>query len=173
MWLFRLLDIFFISARNFDKRISGTAKIIVRNTHSVEPWIHKHFFICRDLRNQIHNSYAMVFRDIYAFCFSLVSSSFWARLGSVPPIGRPRSVYKSNAECRENPNVHIWSKFGDSSSNQFQINTLTSQILYVKLAKMTLKIKVSWIVGFLFKLSSNKWYITCLWFDVFAINYFK
>ena len=75
-----------------------------------------------------------------------------ARLGRVAPLGRPRSVYKSNVECsflngmmakwpwrsrsmtsisnnsRENTKMHIWCKFGDSSSNPLQVITQTSQI---------------------------------------------
>ena len=73
-----------------------------------------------------------------------------ACLGRVAP--RPRSVYKSNIECSflsrndgqmtwrsrsmtsifntcwENPKMHIWCKFGDSSSKPLQVITQTSQI---------------------------------------------
>ena len=60
-----------------------------------------------------------------------------ARLGRVAPLGRPRSVYKSNLECHfvshngqialkashtscKNLKMHIWCKFDDSSSNPLQ-----------------------------------------------------
>ena len=78
---------------------------------------------------------------------------YWtrARLRHVTPLGWPRSIYKSNIECCflsqngkltwrsrsmtpifnnnwENPKMHIWCKFGDSSSNPFQVIARTNQI---------------------------------------------
>ena len=71
-----------------------------------------------------------------------------ARLGRVAPLGRPRSVYRSDVECRfvsrnghmtlkvkvnasntscENPKMHIWYKFGESSSNPLKVIVQTSQ----------------------------------------------
>ena len=85
-----------------------------------------------------------------------------ARLGRVAPLGRARSVYKSNVEClflcgndsqmtsifntnREYPGVHVWCKFGDSSRNLWRVIAQTSHISHnseSKMAKMTLKVKV-------------------------------
>ena len=79
---------------------------------------------------------------------------YWtrARLGRVAPLGRPRSVYKSNVECSflsrndgqttlkvkvndpisnttwENPKMHIWCKCGDSCSNPLPVIMQRSQI---------------------------------------------
>ena len=73
-----------------------------------------------------------------------------ARLGRLEPLGRPRSVYNSDVECRfvswndpmaskvkvnasyfntrcENPNMHICCKFGDSNSNSLQVIARTSR----------------------------------------------
>ena len=74
-----------------------------------------------------------------------------ARLGRITPLGRPRSVYKSNVECRflsqngqmalkvkvndlhfntswKNTKMHIWCKFGDSSSNSLKVKAWINQI---------------------------------------------
>ena len=74
-------------------------------------------------------------------------------LGHVTPLGRPRSIYKSDIECfsefwvklakwpwrsrsmtpifntsRENPKMNIWGKFDDFNCSPLQVITRTSQI---------------------------------------------
>ena len=77
-----------------------------------------------------------------------------ACLGRVSPLGRPRSVYKSNVECsflsrnngqmiwrsrpmtpifntsREYPTMHAWCQFGDPSPNLWWVIARRSRISY-------------------------------------------